>query len=210
MMRQKTIDEIKDYLFGYLDDSSDRISELIINHRFDVVIDDVVENCYDTAVSLGGMPGAGVLATGLLHYLLTRALIPSQRKIEYKHGDDMGSNHAISDKGNNDAGDNSDPAISLDIVIPDLKTLKKDPKKSLLLCIPDTTDTMEIAQLTAMLEKIQPESQNIWLVLPDDSIATKHRTYVIDKSDNTFSKIIFDISQFTRVNQQNQFKILRI
>jgi len=46
----------------------------------------------------------GVLATGLLHYLLTNALISSQRKVTYNDNE-------------------------LDIVIPDTKTLEKDPKK---------------------------------------------------------------------------------
>ena len=203
-MQQNVIDEIKDYLFGYLEDSSARISELIIENRFDAVINDAVENCYDKIVSLGGTVGISVLGTGLLHYLLTRALITSQRKVECQYverdeGGDATGNHT-----------DSDNKILLDIVIPDLKTLKSDPKKSLLLCIPDTDDPATITQQLSQLERVQPEGQNIWLVLANANVSTKHRTYVLDKNDNTFSKIIFDISQFTSVNQQNQFKILKI
>ena len=202
-MQQNIIDEIKDYLFGYLADSSARISELIIDGRFDVVINDAVENCYDKAVSLGGTPGISVLGTGLLHYLLTRALITSQRKVECQYVEH--------DEGKDTIGNaDSDNKILLDIVIPDLKTLKADPKKSLLLCIPDTDDPAAITRQLSQLERVQPERQNIWLVLANDSISTKCKTYVLDKNDNTFSKIIFDISQFTSVNQQNQFKILKI
>lgn len=209
MMQQKIIDEIKNYLFDYLENSSSRISELLLGNKFDAVINDAVENCYDKTVSLGGLSGVSVLSTGLLHYLLTRALITSQRKVTYR----WDGNHGNGDVGNyqddTSTTDNSNE-ILLDIVIPDIKTLKKDPKKSLILCIPDTGDPAVITQLTARLEKIQPQLQNIWMVLPSDNISTKYKTYVLDKNNNTFSSIIFDISQFTSVNQQNRFKILRI
>lgn len=219
-MQQKIIDEIKDYLFDYLEDSSDGISELIVAKKFDVIINDAVKSCYDKAVLLGGLAGASVLATGLLHYLLTRALITSQRKIEYRYDEHDAVIHSNSSACNSDAScsnnhkDDDDEEegniILLDIVIPDLKTLKKDSKKSLVLCIPDTADVKIIAQLVARLETIQPEPQNIWLVLPTENISVKNRSYVIAKNNNTFAKIIFDISQFTSVNQQSQFKILKI
>ena len=57
----------------------------------------------------------GILATGLLHYLLTNALLNSQRKVEYK-------------------------GLELDIVIPDVRTLEKDAKMTLLILIPKSSD----------------------------------------------------------------------
>ncbi len=208
MMQQKIIDEIKNYLFDHLENSSARISELLLDNKFDVVINDAVENCYDKTVSLGGLPGVSVLGTGLLHYLLTRALITSQRKVTYRY-DGNHDNWNVSNNQDDTSIENSNE-ILLNIVIPDIKTLKKDPKKSLILCIPDTDDPAVITPLTARLEKIQPQLQNIWMVLPSDNISTKYKTYVLDKNNNTFSNIIFDIGQFTSVNQQNQFKILKI
>ena len=195
-MDQKIIDDIKNCLFCYLEDSSSRIASQMSRDEFDVVINDVVKSCYDEVVSIGGngdnnvittttkTASLSVLATGLLHYLLTASLITSQRKIDYN-------------------------GCAVDIVIPDIKTLKDDPKKALLLCIPETTDVKAINELISRLEKIQPQKENIWLVLSKE-IPISNRRYVLAKEDNTFAEIIFDISKFVQVNESSKFKILKI
>jgi len=176
---------VKDYLFDYLEKSDEKIQKLIINEKFSEIIDDVITNCYDKIITLGEKDeSVGVLATGLLHFLLTNALLNSQRKVEY-HG------------------------IEVDIAIPDLKTLEKDPKKTLLICIPKTSEKKEIEQKLLELYKIQPEKQNVWLVL-SQKLDFENRSYIIQKENNTFSKIIFDIAQFVNVHGQSKFKILRI
>ncbi|MDH5569926.1 MAG: hypothetical protein OEX98_09095, partial [Nitrosopumilus sp.] len=126
----------------------------------------------------------GVLATGLLHYLLTNALITSQRKIEHR-------------------------GIELDIVIPDIKTLEKDQKKTLLICIPKSSDINVINEKIKLLEKIQHEKENIWLVL-SKNIPVAKKSFVLSKENNSFSKIIYEIAQFSNVDGANKFKILRI
>ena len=182
---QEESNPIKDYLFDYISKNNERIHNLISKQRFSDIIDDVVANCYDNAGTLGGKDeSAGVLATGLLHFLLTNALITSQRKVSYQ-------------------------GIDIDIVIPDIKTLEKDPKKTLLICIPKTTNKDEIKQKLNELQKVQPENQNIWLVLSKEE-NFENKSYTIQKKDNTFSKIIFDIAQFVNVQGQNKFKILRV
>jgi len=79
----------------------------------------------------------------------------------------------------------------------------------LIICIPKTSNKKEIEQKLMELYKIQPEKQNVWLVLPQ-KLDFENRTYIIQKKDQTFSKIIFDIAQFANVQEQNKFKILRI
>ena len=175
---------IKDYLFEYIE-KSETIPNLIIEKKFDQIIEDITTNCYDHIVSIGEKDeSVGILATGLLHYLLTNALITSQRKIEY---------------GGNE----------LDIVIPDVKTLEKDPKKTLLICIPKSSDIKTINEKIRKLEKIQSEKENIWLVLSED-ISTTKKSFVLSKDNNTFSKIIFEIAKFSNVGGSNKFKILRV
>ena len=121
---------VKDYLFNYIENSK-LIPELLIQKKFDNIIEDIVKNCYDKIISLGEKDEVvGVLATGLLHYLLTNALITSQRKIDFQ-------------------------GIELDIVIPDIKTLENDPKKSLLICIPKSSEQKTIQTKITELEKIQ-------------------------------------------------------
>ena len=177
--------QVKDYLFDYLAKSDEKIQKLISDDKFSEIIDDVITNCYDKIITLGEKDESiGVLATGLLHFLLTNALLNSQRKIEYN-------------------------GIEIDIVIPDLKTLEQDPKQTLLIYIPKTTNKEEIEQKLIELYKIQPEKQNVWLVL-SQKLDFENRSYIIEKDNQTFSKIIFDIAQFTNVQGQNKFKILRI
>ncbi len=120
----------------------------------------------------------------MLHYLLTNALITSQRKIECE-------------------------GIEIDIIVPDVKTLEKDPKKTLLICIPKSSYPKTINEKTSVLEKIQPEKENIWLVLSED-ISTGKKSFVLSKDNNTFSKIIFEIAKFSNVGGSNKFKILRV
>jgi len=175
---------IKDYLFDYIE-NSEIIPKLVAEKKFDQIIEDVTKNCYDHILSMGEKDEViGVLATGLLHYLLTNALITSQRKVEYNGNE-------------------------LDIVIPDIKTLEKDSKKTLLICIPKSSDTKTINEKISSLEKIQPEKENIWLVL-SENISLEKKIFVLSKEENSFSKIIFEIAQFSNVHGTSKFKILRI
>src|SRR3989338_2426658 len=118
---QEEPNPIKDFLFDYIK-SEKRIQELTLQAKFTEIIDNVLENCYDKVISMGEKEESlGMLVTGLLHYILTNALVSSQRKIDYN-------------------------GIQIDIIIPDLKTLEIDPKKTLIICIPKTIDKTIIEQ----------------------------------------------------------------
>ena len=178
---------VKDRLFEYID-SSEKISKLAREKKFDEIISSVTDSIYDEIITMEQSveQAVGTLATGLLHYLLTTALITSQRKIKYDQ-------------------------IELDIVIPDTKTLQKDPKKTLIILISKSSDINQINQKIAALEKVQPEKENVWVVLSKNiQIKDNKRTFVLDKKDNTFAKIIFEIGKFTNVGGTNNLKILRI
>ena len=175
---------IKDYLFNYIEKST-TISKLISEQKFDVIIDEIIENCYDKIMLMDKKEDSvGILATGLLHYLLTNALLNSQRKVEYK-------------------------GLELDIVIPDVRTLEKDAKMTLLILIPKSSDKKIIDKKISQLNEIQPNKDNIWVVLSED-ISVDSKSFVLSKENNSFSKIIFEIAQFSNVGKSNKFKILRI
>ena len=175
---------IKDYLFEYIE-KSNTIPKLISEKKFDIVIDEIIENCYEKIISMDKKEeSVGILATGLLHYLLTNALVNSQRKIEYE-------------------------GLELDIVIPDVRTLEKDAKMTLLILIPKSSDKKIIDKKISQLNEIQPYKDNIWVVLSED-IAIDSKSFVLSKGNNSFSKIIFEIAQFSNVGKSNKFKILRI
>ena len=175
---------IKDFLFDYIK-SKEKIQVLTSQSKFTEIICDVLENCYDKVITMGEKEESlAILSTGLLHYLLTNAMIPSQRKIKYN-------------------------GIEIDIVIPNLKTLEIDPKKTLIIYIPKTNNINTIEQKLEELKKIQPINDNIWLVL-SKKVDFQNKTYVVKKKNTSFSKIIYDIGQFVNVQDQNKFKILRI
>lgn len=175
---------IKDYLFDYIT-NSEIFPKLIVEKKFDEIIENVTMNCFDKIITMDEKDRAvGVLATGLLHYLLTNALITSQRKVEYNGNE-------------------------IDIVIPDIKTLEKDQKKTLLIYIPKSSNLQIIKNTISKLEKIQTEKENIWIVL-SENIETGKKSFVISKENNTFSKIIFEIAKFSNVGGSNKFKILRV
>jgi len=181
---QEEPNPVKDYMFDFINNSK-IIPQLIVEKKFDKIIENVVENCYDKIVSMGDKDeSVGVLSTGILHYLLTNALLNSQRKIEYQ-------------------------GIELDIVVPDIKTLEKDPKMTLLICIPKSSDTKVIQEKISQLEQIQPVKENIWVVLSEEK-QLDQKTFVLSKENSSFSKIIFDIAKFSNVGGANKFKILRI
>ena len=175
---------VKDIIFEHIK-NYDGISDLIKQKKFDEIIQKILENCYEKIVTIVNKEEAlGILATGLLHYLLTNALINSQRKVEHNN-------------------------VEIDIVIPDIKTLEKDPKKTLVIGIMNSADKQTIQEKISDLEKIQPEKDNIWMVLSKE-IQIDKKSFIISKENNSFSKIIFEIAQFTNVGGANKFKILRI
>ena len=178
------VNPIKDYLFDYIE-KSNNIENLIHEKKFDIIINEIVENCYDKIILMDKKEEAvGILATGILHYLLTNALLNSQRKVDYQ-------------------------GMELDIVIPDTRTLEKDAKMTLLILIPKSSDKKIIDEKISQLRKIQPTKENIWVVL-SEHISLDCKSFVLSKENNSFSKIIFEIAQFLNVGGSNKFKILRI
>ncbi|MCA9820919.1 MAG: hypothetical protein KC440_09455, partial [Nitrosarchaeum sp.] len=87
--------------------------------------------------------------------------------------------------------------------------LEKDPKKTLVIHIAKINDLKQIEQKIKDIQGIQPEKKNIWLVTAEN-ISIQNQRYTVNKSNNTFSKIIYDIAQFVNVNGESKFKILRI
>ena len=171
---------IKDLLFDHIRNSPD-IPRLLSEKRFDLIIRNIMDGC-GHVVSMGD-EAAGTLATGMLHYLLTGALIPSQRKVEY-----MG--------------------VGVDIVIPDIRTLEKDPKKALLICIPMSSDAKTVRDRISVLNGIQPVGQNIWVVLARD-MPVQNRRFVLSGGHEPFSDIIFEISRFVSLNGTGRFRIMQ-
>lgn len=93
-----------------------------------------------------------ILCEAFLHFLLTITSLPSQRKIMLNE-------------------------LEIDLVIPDIKTLYKDPKKTLIIKFDKDSSTIEYIK---KLDNIQKIKENIWIVSATP-LQINYRNYVIYK-----------------------------
>lgn len=93
-----------------------------------------------------------LLCEAFLHFLLTITSLPSQRKIMLNE-------------------------LEIDLVIPDIKTLYKDPKKTLIIKFDKDSSTIEYIK---KLDNIQKIKENIWIVSATP-LEINYRNYVIYK-----------------------------
>ena len=176
-------DAVSKILFDYIGTSEGMLVHLMSQQRFEDVINNMMAKCYDRAIGTGGRAESlGALATSILHYILTRAMIPSQRKASLDN-------------------------IEVDVAVPDLGTLKTSPERALIIHISMTSDLNVIRENLCGLKGIQPEKQNIWTVLAED-LELENKTYVMAKNGGSFSKIIHDIAQFANTHGKNRFRIM--
>lgn len=107
-----------------------------------------------------------VLCEALLHFLLTASGYPSQRKIIFNNQE-------------------------IDIVIPDLRTLKSKPNNSLIIKFYKGHSPLEDLK---NIEIIQPHTNNIWIVstIP---IPPKYTNYVLYKnSDSEKNNVLYPVN----------------
>jgi hypothetical protein len=94
-----------------------------------------------------------ILCESFLHFLLTTTSLPSQRKIMLNE-------------------------LEIDLIIPDIKTLYKDPKKTLIIKFDKNSSINEYLE---KLDNIQKNKENIWLV-SSTPLDINYRNYVIYKN----------------------------
>ena len=121
---------------------------------------------------------------GLIHYMLTTALIPSQRKTSLQ-------------------------SVEIDIVVPDVKTLASSPQDAVVISFPKTSELNDIRENVSKLKKIQPNSNNIWVVL-ERQVPVDAKVYTLDKDQFTFANIINDLISFSSNKKQSKLKIFKI
>ncbi|MGI0003884.1 MAG: hypothetical protein ACREAX_01165, partial [Candidatus Nitrosotenuis sp.] len=121
------------------------------------IVAEILRRCIPEIAKLGGgqHENFGVFAESLSHYLLTNALVPSQRKITIKN-------------------------TEIDLVIPDSRTLDAAPKNSLVLHFVKTADESTTLESLERLQNIQPHRENIWVVSKTQS-KIPYKTYHVDE-----------------------------
>lgn len=168
-------DRAKSVLFEHIQ-KSDAVPRLVAAGRLDAAAQSMVRACHVRVVGLFESPGmaSGVLATGIMHYMLTRMLVRSQRGIRRD-------------------------GVDLDIVIPDAKMLAEDPGRALVICVPKTTDAAAIRGALQGARRVQPVPGNVWLVLPGEAAKDGPygaRSFAVTRDGGSFTRIFAEIREF--------------
>ena len=172
---------IKDILYETIDEiDENKIKENISKGKSAEMINNIISISQNKISKLEGSheTNTAKFLTSLLHYLLSLILIPSQRKIVENE-------------------------IDVDIVIPDLKTLKTKPEESILICIPEIHD-IDLEKQFQFMENLQSIKENIWYVTENN---LDRKTYSI--KNKTILKIIEDINNFLSTKNTTQFRFFK-
>jgi hypothetical protein len=179
--------EIKDVLYQAISHYEEkRIVSDIAQGESSVAINTIFENCGPNLGDVGGNSPEirSALAEALTHYLLTVALIPSQRKTVLQ-------------------------SVDIDIAVPDAKTLSSSPEDAVIISFPKTNERKAIKDQVEKLRKIQPKSENIWVVV-DEPVALDAKVYFLNRDQFTFSNIINDLISFSSNRKQSKLRIFKI
>lgn len=178
--------EIKDILYQAISDYGEKkIVSDIAQGESAITISTIFEHCTPNLDKAGGSPETrGTLAEALIHYLLTIALIPSQRKTIVQ-------------------------SVDIDVAVPDTKTLSSSPEEVVVILFPKTKELKTIKEQVDKLKKIQPKSENVWVVV-DEPVAVDAKIYTLDRNEFTFSNIINDLISFSSNKKQSKLKIFKI
>lgn len=177
---------VKDILYREISKITEKKIQIEISkNKSSKIISEIISKCIPkiTQISHNMDEDLGILAESLMHFLLTIAIIPSQRKVSL---------------GN----------LEIDIVIPDLKTLQKNPKDSLIIIFPKTNNKELIQKKITGLEKIQTVKENIWIVLTNN-LKFKNKTFIINNDKKSLNGILDEISEFYSSRKQTKFKIIK-
>ena len=177
---------VKDILYQELSKITENKIQLEISkNNSSKIISEIILKCYPKIqqISLNIDEDLGIFAESLMHYFLTLAIIPSQRKILQKD-------------------------IEIDIVIPDLRTLQSNPIDSLIITFPKSRNKNLIKKKILDLETIHAVKENIWLVLNED-LEFKNKTYLIKNGINSLNEILDDINEFYSSRKQSKLKFIK-
>ena len=173
---------IKDALYENIENvGEEQIHQLLLNGKFSEIFEKIGEPVIQDIKSIEEYEKYGTLVESFTHYLFTEMLIPSQRKISYEN-------------------------IELDMIIPNLVELKKNPDNSILIFFVKSSNNNIIKQRIQAVKKIQEVDKNIW-VISKDKINISQRVYKIEKE--SFSRFLDDIQNFTELKNMNKLNIFK-
>jgi len=129
----------------------------------------------------------GSLCEALMHFMLTTCTLPSGRKVSIDN-------------------------VDLDIVIPNLHTLRNYPEKAIVIQIVKDSKSIKEDRQNNMT-KIQPNANNLWIVTREPLIGN-YVNYTVESGNNknttylvrNFRDIIVDIDTFLEQRKDKSFR----
>ncbi len=179
--------EPKDVLYQTISDYGEqRILSDIVQGESPITISTIYDHCMKDIDKFDTNPEEirALFAESLIHYMLTAALIPSQRKTSFQ-------------------------SVEIDIVVPDTKTLASSPSHAVIISFQKTNELEELEDKVSMMKKIQPNSENIWII-SYKPVLSDFKVYALDKDDFTFAHIINDLISFSSNKIKSKLKIFKI
>src|SRR5919206_1375909 len=173
--------EVKDILYATIENigkekiQSDIASNIKLSQKYiDIIMGECITKLYVESNTGNNEETVATLSEALLHFMLTVCTLPSERKIQVK--------------------DN----LTLDVVVPNLQTLKRKPGKSIIIqIIKDKMDLDKISQL----EFLQ-SYKNIWLLCVKPLSTKKHISYCV------FPIVGLCINYFLRESGDKSFRFI--
>ncbi|MDE1770551.1 MAG: hypothetical protein KGI28_08385 [Thaumarchaeota archaeon] len=178
--------ELSEILYSAISDYGEhRILSDIVQGESPEVIKVIFEHCVSNIGKFETVKPdtSGSIAEGLLHYMLTVSMIPSQRKTSFQ-------------------------SVDIDIAVPDTRTLGVTPQDVVVILFPKTDNVDNIKSHIEKIKKVQPNANNIWVVL-ENSPQLDAKVYSL-KDSMTFSNIINDLISFSSNRKQSKLKIFKI
>jgi len=180
------ISPIKEILYNEIKKIPEKqIHELLYNDKYNILINNILTNVFPKLETIDGkiFEKVGTLAEGLSHYIFTEMLIPTQRKIIHE-------------------------SVNIDIIIPNKKKLKTDPKNVIIIYFAKINDSEYIKKKINDIKKIQPYENNIWIV-SYMKVNILCRNYILNQNKNTFSNLFKKIKKLMKNNKNSELKIFK-
>lgn len=137
--------------------------------------EEITEKCVKALGSQTDDETLGTMCEALLHFMLTASLLPSERKVTIN-------------------------GIDIDIVIPSVKSLIKDPSRALVIQIVKDGTAWRVREA----EKVQPNADNLWVVSARP-IDIGHTNYALK---GRYPLTISDIRAFLKDKGVSSLKML--
>jgi hypothetical protein len=174
--------DIKDILYSAIDEiGKEKIRMEVIDkiERSEECCNEILEKCKSKLGYDVDDETFAILCEALLHFMLTVSMLPSERKVNWKGTD-------------------------LDIVVPSLKILSKNPGKALIIQI--VKGNAELTKIK-QAESVQPCYGNIWIVSARP-LKIDHKNYYVGSEHFPYPMIISDINAFLVANGNRGLKLL--